>query len=182
MHFWPATALATPSHSTLYPAYCCCQAAANTALLAPRDRAPVVTTVLHLQMFSNCRRYNAKDTPIAKLGIQLSDAFERQWTLSGLEGKCRQEDLLQQKEAAVSALLLAPDAHAQQAAGGADVQVGLLFLSVHASSVHFTCDTLALHQKGRPCATIAWDRVKCGVRAQGSKALVTEPSQHHTPL
>ena len=58
-------------------------------------------------MFSNCRRYNAKDTPIAKLGIQLSDAFERQWNLSGLEGKCRQEELLQQKEAAVSGLFSA---------------------------------------------------------------------------
>ena len=64
-------------------------------------------------MFSNCRKYNAKDTAIAKLGIQLSDAFERMWSLSGLEGKCRQEGLLQQKEAAVSGSFLASAAHAQ---------------------------------------------------------------------
>ena len=112
-------------------------------------------------MFSNCRRYNAKDTPIAKLGIQLSDAFERQWNLSGLEGKCRQEDLLQQKEAAVSGLLLAPAAHAQlKQLEELMSRLGcLLSLSVHASSVHFTCDPRP-HQQSGSGATAAGGRVE----------------------
>ena len=114
-------------------------------------------------MFSNCRRYNAKDTPIAKLGIQLSDAFERQWNLSGLEGKCRQEELLQQKEAAVSGLFTAqlhmPNKQLEELMS----RLGCL-PAVCTSHV-----TLPLHQQRRSGATGACAQLKSGVRLQGAR-------------
>lgn len=49
------------------------------------------------QVWANCRAYNPEGHPVRQMGDRLSDAWEKKWHASGIEGKW--EDIMREEKA-----------------------------------------------------------------------------------